>query len=181
MAKQTKSKNIIIVIAIILAVIAIIEIIAGIQIANKYSAKIISTQTQEEKIDEQLQGIQSKIDAEQKIIDKINEEMSLLFDQRTEIEEQLNKLRIERESIDIQQEGESALDTYYEQIEQKENELDQMGEKINIKQEELDKELQKMNDLYAEYAQIAKENGIGETDETIDKEDTEIIDESIDE
>ena len=93
MAKESANavnKNAIIVIAVI-AVIIIVAIIFAIVGSNSNSVNHSSTEssTAEKTGNDRIDKILAKIDAQQKVVDKLNAELTPLVNQRTELEEKI--------------------------------------------------------------------------------------------
>lgn len=81
---------------ILIIIILVILIILGLlKLINFYKEKNNNTenvQNAQQESNDKLSGIQAQIDEQQKVIDKINEELVPLVEQRTELENEMLKI-----------------------------------------------------------------------------------------
>ncbi len=79
-------------IIIILVILIIIGILKAIDIFTKPKEETETEQSTQQESNDKLSGIQAQIDEQQKVIDKLNEELEPLVEQRTELENEMLKI-----------------------------------------------------------------------------------------
>lgn len=89
--KKTKDKrqNLKIVIIILLVILIIVGLLKVINIFTKPNNETKIEQNVQQENNDSLSGIQAQIDEQQKVIDKLNEELAPLVEQRTELENEI--------------------------------------------------------------------------------------------
>lgn len=79
-------------IIVILVILIIIGVLKAIDIFTKPKNETETEQSTQQESNENLSGIQAQIDEQQKVIDKLNEELEPLVEQRTELENEMLKI-----------------------------------------------------------------------------------------
>lgn len=88
-AKKQYWKILIIIILVILIILGLLKLINFYKDKNNNTENVQNTQQQS---NDNLSEIQAQIDEQQKVIDKINEELAPLVEQRTELENEMLKI-----------------------------------------------------------------------------------------
>ncbi len=87
-----------IVIIIILVILIILGLLKAINIFTKSNNKTDTEQSIQQESNDKLSEVQAKIDEQQKVIDKLNEELAPLVEKRTELENEMLKITEKNEA-----------------------------------------------------------------------------------
>ena len=79
-------------IIVILVILIIFGVLKAIDIFTKPKNETETEQSTQQESNDNLSGIQAQIDEQQKVIDKLNEELEPLVEQRTELENEMLKI-----------------------------------------------------------------------------------------